>query len=88
MPKFKVFFTEKAQKDLADQPEQEIDRILSSCLRLETDPQPDGKHVKKLKGYKNIYRLRIRDYRAVFEWKGDRVTVISLLTRQDFGKRY
>lgn len=88
MPEFKVFFTEKAQKDLSDLPEHEIDQILLSCLRLESNPHPDGKHIKKLKGYKDIYRLRIGNYRAVFEWKSNTVTVVRLLTRQDFGKRY
>jgi mRNA interferase RelE/StbE len=88
VPEFEVVFTEKAQKDLSDLPEHEIEQILSSCLRLETNPHPDGKHIKKLKGYKNLYRLRIGDYRAVFEWKKNLVTVVRLLTRQDFGKRY
>ncbi len=88
MPKFEVVFTEKAQKDLSDLPEHEIEQILSSCLRLETNPHPDGKHIKKLKGYKDLYRLRIRDYRVVFEWRSNVVTVVRLLTRQDFGKRY
>ena len=88
MPKFKVFFTEKAHKDLSDLPENEAAQILSSCLRLESNPFPDGKHIKKLKGYKDLYRLRIGDYRAVFEWKSNTVTVVRLLTRQDFGKRY
>jgi mRNA interferase RelE/StbE len=55
-------------------------------LRLESNPYPDGKHIKKLKGYKDIYRPRIGDYRAVFEWKRNAVTVVRLLTRQDFGK--
>ncbi len=88
MPKFEVVFTERAQKDLSNLPEHEIDQILASCLRLETNPYPDGKHIKKLKGYKDLYRLRIGDYRAVFEWKSNAVTVVRLLTRQDFGKRY
>jgi len=86
--RFEVVLTEKAQKDLFDLPEHEIEQILSACLRLETNPHPDGKHIKKLKGYKDMYRLRIGDYRAVFEWKGKRVTVVRLLTRQDFGKKY
>ncbi len=88
MPEFRVVFTEKAQKDLYDLSEDEIAQILSSCLRLETNPHPDGKHIKKLKGYKDIYRLRIGDYRVVFEWKSNTVTVVRLLTRQDFGKKY
>jgi len=88
VPKFKVVFTEKAQKDLSNLPEHEIEQILSSCLRLETNPHPDGKHIKKLKGYKDMYRWRVGDYRAVFEWKISTVTVVRLLTRQDFGKKY
>jgi mRNA interferase RelE/StbE len=88
VPEFKVVFTEKAQKDLFDLSEHEIDQILSSCLRLETNPHPDAKHIKKLKGYKDIYRLRIGDYRVVFEWKSNIMTVVRLLTRQDFGKKY
>jgi len=88
VPKFEVVFTERAQKDLSDLPEHETDQILSSCLRLETNPHPDGKHIKKLKGYKDLYRLRVGDNRAVFEWKNNAVTVVRLLTRQDFGKRY
>ena len=47
-----------------------------------------GKHIKKLKGYKVLYRLRVGDYRVVFEWKGEDVVIIRVLTRQDFGKRY
>jgi mRNA interferase RelE/StbE len=88
VPEFEVVFTEKAQKDLSDLPEHEIDQILASCLRLETNPHSDGKHIKKLKGYRDLYRLRIGDYRAVFAWKSNTVTVVRLLTRQDFGKRY
>ncbi|MGE5894993.1 MAG: type II toxin-antitoxin system RelE family toxin [bacterium] len=88
MPKYEVVFTEKAEKDLSHLPDNEVDQILKACLRLEGNPHPDGKHIKKLKGYKDLYRLRIGDYRAVFKWKGNIVTVVRLLTRQDFGKRY
>jgi mRNA interferase RelE/StbE len=88
VPEFEVVFTEKARKDLSNLPEHEIEQILSSCLRLETNPHPHGKHIKKLKGYKDMYRLKAGDYRAVFEWKSRTVTVVRLLTRQDFGKKY
>jgi mRNA interferase RelE/StbE len=86
--KYAVVFTEKAQKDLSDLPGREIDQILQACLRLEVDPHPEGKHIRKLKGYRNLYRLRIGDYRAVFEWTSNTITVVRLLTRQDFGKRF
>lgn len=88
MSKYEVVFTEKAEKDLSGLPDDEIAQILKACLRLESNPLPDGKHIKKLKGYRDLYRLRIGDYRAIFKWKGSIVTVVRLLTRQDFGKRY
>lgn len=87
-PKYKVSFTDKALADVEDFSEPDYTRILKGCLRLQEYPSPDGKHVKKLRGYKDLYRLRIGDYRAVFEWQTDTVTVIRILTRQDFGKKY
>ena len=86
--KYKVSFTVKALSDIEDFTDTDYDWILKGCLRLQEDPSPDGKHVKKLRGYKNLYRLRIGDYRAVFEWQADIVTVFRILTRQDFGKKY
>mgnify|MGYP001565939655 FL=1 len=88
MPKYKVGFTEKALSDMDDIQDDDFEKIHRACKRLENNPLPDSKHIKKLKGYKDLYRLRIGDYRAVFEWKGEDVTIIRVLTRQDFGKKY
>lgn len=88
MPKYKVSFTDKALKDTDDITDDDFERIHKACKRLEDNPVPDGSHIKKLKGYKDLYRLRIGDYRAVFEWKGENITVVRVLTRQDFGKRF
>ena len=88
MPRYKVGLTEKARRDLEDLSADEADKILRACMRLENNPLPDGKHIKKLRGYKDLYRLRVGDYRAVFEWRGEAVTIVRLLTRQDFGKKY
>jgi mRNA interferase RelE/StbE len=86
--KHKVGFTDKALGDVEDLSDIERERILKGCLRLETDPVPDRKHIKKLKGYRDLYRLRVGDYRVIFEWRSELVTVIRILTRQDFGKKY
>ena len=40
-------------------------------------------NVKKLKGYVNEYRLRMGDYRAIFELEGHRVTVYAVGQRKD-----
>ena len=42
-----------------------------------------GGNVKKLKGSSNGYRLRIGDYRVLFELEGRRVTVYAVGDRKD-----
>lgn len=88
MPKYKVGFTDKALNDLDDVSDDDFEKIHKASKRLQDNLMPDGKHIKKFKGYKDLYRLRIGDYRAVFEWKGEKITVIRMLTRQDFGKKF
>ena len=71
-----------------DLPGAEFGKIHKACKRLESNPMSDGKHIKKLKGYTDLYRLRVGDYRVVFEWKSENIIVVRVLTRQDFGKKY
>jgi mRNA interferase RelE/StbE len=86
--KHKISFTNRAAGDLDDLSDREYEKIVKACLRLEADPSPDSKHVKKLQGYKDLFRLSVGDYRVVFQWQGSDVIVIRALTRQDFGKRF
>ena len=39
--------------------------------------------VKKLKGSRNEYRLRVREYRALFELEGRTITVYAVGQRKD-----
>lgn len=88
MGKFKVAFSQKAVKDINTFSDADFNLIINKCKRLEDNPVPDGKHIKKLKGYENLYRLRVGDYRVVFEWKNIEINIVRILTRQDFGKKY
>ena len=46
-------------------------------MRLLADaPRPIG--VKKLKGYENIYRIRVGDYRVIYEIQDQEMLVIIL----------
>ena len=42
-----------------------------------------GGNVKKLKGSRNQYRLRVRHYRVLFELEGRTVTVYAVGNRKD-----
>jgi mRNA-degrading endonuclease RelE of RelBE toxin-antitoxin system len=64
---FRIFLSEKAQRNLDKLPGKIAGQIIADCKRLADDPIPDGKRIKKLQGYKeNLYRVRAGDYRVVF----------------------
>lgn len=87
MEPFNIFITSRAQKDLTSLT-QNKEEIINGIVRLKTNSFPDGKHIKKLKGYEGLYRLRVGDYRIVFKREGKNIYVVSILTRQDFEKVY
>lgn len=88
MGKFKVVFSDRAEKDTDTLTDDDFNRIVTGCKRLEDNPIPGGKHIKKPRGYEDLYRLRIGDYRIIFEWKGSQINIARVLTRQGFGKKY
>ncbi len=86
---FEVFLSESAQQDLDDFPAKVARQIISDCQRLAKDPIPDGKRIKKLRGYKeNFYRLRAGDYRVVFQRTGMRLDIVRVLSKKDFERAY
>jgi mRNA interferase RelE/StbE len=58
-------------------------RILAAITELQTDPRPPG--VKKLSGYDNAWRIRIGDYRVLYEIVDDTVlvTIFRVAHRRD-----
>ena len=86
---WEVFLSEKARQDLDSFPPRIVDQILTDCRRLAHDPIPDGKRIKKLKGFRaSLYRLRAGDYRVVFQRKGARIDIVRVLSKSDFERAY
>lgn len=48
----------------------------------------DIQGIKKLKGYENFYRFRVRDYRLGFVVEDDRVVFLRYLHRKDIYKYF
>jgi len=84
--KFSLYFSKTALRDLKKLPLNIQKRIVKGCERLKTHPFPDSSHIKKLKGYKNLYRLRIGDFRVVFKIGENKIFILTILSRQDFEK--
>ena len=85
---FELVYARQAQRQLEKLNPQTALRIVEGCERLKRNPFPDGKHVKKLKGYQDLYRLRVGDFRIVFQRLRNHTTVIDVLSKPDFQKAY
>lgn len=83
MRRYRVEFTTAAAKEVRKLDPPVRRRILAGISQLELDPRPHG--VRKLSGYENAWRLRIGDYRALYEVIDNEilVTVVRVAHRRD-----
>lgn len=68
-------------KDLRDLPKEARGRAALAILELAADPHPPG--AEKLKGYDQTYRIRVGDYRIVYETTETDVTIIAVSHRKE-----
>lgn len=62
---YRVLLESRAKKDL-DKLENEVRRrVVARLLSLKQEPRPQG--AKKLEGSKSAWRIRIGDWRAIYE---------------------
>ena len=65
MSSYRVALTASAEKELHGVPPKVVARIMPRLERLRAAPRPPG--CKKLKGGDNEWRIRLGDYRIVYE---------------------
>jgi len=75
-----VQFKPRAIKDLKSIHPETSDRIISKIERLQDNLSGD---VKKLTNFTPEYRLRVGDYRVLFELEGNQVLIYRILHRSD-----
>lgn len=83
MDSYRIEFAKSAEKDLRKIDRSMIPRLLAEIESLETNPRPDG--VRKLVGSERTYRIRIGQYRVVYEIEDDRLIlfVVPIAHRKD-----
>ena len=72
----RLVITEKAEKDLADLDTATSQRIRTALKSMSNNP--GNSDVKKLKGVKNLWRLRVGDFRVLLRIEGKKITVYAL----------
>ena len=65
MASFEIRWRTSTKKDLRSIPREEVSRIIDAVGNLATEPLPHGS--QKLAGSDHTYRIRVGDYRVVYE---------------------
>jgi mRNA interferase RelE/StbE len=71
-----VQLTRSARKELEALPDEVQDRIVAAIEPLAERPRPPG--CKKLKGAQNTYRIRVGEYRVIYE-VDDKIAVVLVI---------
>ncbi|WP_293225477.1 MULTISPECIES: type II toxin-antitoxin system RelE/ParE family toxin [unclassified Microcoleus] len=77
---YQVEFKPKAVKDLASLPAEVQHRVLTKIELMQNNLAGD---VKRLTNYTPEYRLRVGDYRVLFEIEGDVLVIYRVKHRKD-----
>ena len=76
MASYSVELTRTAEKQLRRIAQRHRIRLVEAIHGLVDRPRPHG--ARKLQGYDDVYRIRVGQYRVVYEVLEDRVIVIVL----------
>ena len=80
MQVYEVQIADDFQRQQPQVPRSVSKKLLNAYQRLRTSPH-DGPSIKKLRGWKELYRLRMGDYRAIYRIEQARraVTLLYML---------
>lgn len=80
---YEIEFTKKATKELRIIDKQITVSLMKKINNLSKDPYAKNLYIKKLKNMKNLYRLRYREYRVIYEINNNKlvITVIKVGAR-------
>lgn len=80
---YEILLERRAQRDLDALPPDIHRRVITAISRLRADPRPSGS--RKLQGTRSDWRIRVGDYRVIYEIRDSRreVRVMYIRHRRD-----
>jgi mRNA interferase RelE/StbE len=76
MARYRIEVSATAERQLKKIRREDAVRILRSISLLAREPRPDG--CRKMSGYDHFYRIRVGNYRVIYEIDGKRIVVVIL----------
>ncbi len=74
--RYKVIVERQTEKAFRRLPREILGRVDRLLLSLADEPWPAG--CKKLRGYENLYRLRVGDWRLIYAIEDDELVVLVI----------
>lgn len=78
MAAYQIEFTKSAKKEFDKLPESAQDKVLEAVKLLSVNPYSDLLQVKKMRGADFLYRLRVGDYRIIYEVQNKKLIIIII----------
>ncbi len=79
-------FAKDVEKELNEQQKQQLAQILITVTQSKI--LSEISNCKKLKGFKNAYRIRLGDFRIGFLWEDETVKLSRILNRKEVYKYF
>lgn len=76
-----IIYTKSAKKNIKS-----LDAHIKDRIKIGIEKIPLG-DIKKLQGYSNLYRLRIGDYRVIYQVQDEMIIIDAVLPRGEAYKR-
>ncbi len=75
---YRIEFTKSAKREFDHLPSKTQEKVIDAMQFLSSNPYSELLKIKKLKGAESLYRIRLGDYRIVYEVKKDLLVVIVI----------
>jgi mRNA interferase RelE/StbE len=85
MPEYTITFAQSARKDLERLSTSIVNRVFLKIEALAQNPRPSG--CRKLQGLENLWRIRVGDYRVVYQ-VFDEELVVDIVAVRHRSKAY
>jgi mRNA interferase RelE/StbE len=81
MVSYQIEIKPSAAKELEKLPRQVIPRVVTAINKLTENPYPQG--IKKLAGFERTYRIRVGDYRVLYDVL-DKLLIIEIIRKDAY----
>ena len=78
MASYQIEFTKSAEKEFERLPARMQSQTVEALQFLSQNPYSELLKIKKLKGAEDLYRIRLGDYRIVYEIRNERLIILVI----------